>query len=98
MLAQLLFCRLRFDIQLGERLPRLQLLRVLHRLPGGSCVSPRRRVSDLSNVRPGHYEQGAPPKRIGNFVQRWQRWAVSGLGAYRNSISALAPNVCGAIA
>ena len=44
------------------------------------------------------YEQGAPPERIGNYVRRWQRWAVSGLGAYSNSISGLVPNACGAIA
>ena len=44
------------------------------------------------------YEQGVPPERIGSYVRRWQRWAVSGLGAYSNSISGLVPNACGAIA
>ena len=44
------------------------------------------------------YEQGAPPERIGDYVRRWQRWAVSGLGAYSNSISGFIPDACGAIA
>jgi hypothetical protein len=35
------------------------------------------------------YEQGASVERIGDYVRRWQRWAVSGLGAYSNSISGL---------
>jgi RNA-directed DNA polymerase len=35
------------------------------------------------------YEQGAPVERIGDYVRRWHRWAVSGLGACGNSISCL---------
>ena len=43
------------------------------------------------------YEQGASVERIGDYVRRWQLWAVSGLGAYGNSISGPVPNACGAI-
>jgi hypothetical protein len=53
----------------------------------------RRFVERLTRL----YEQGASVERIGNYVRRWQRWAVSGLGAYGNSISGLVPNACGAI-
>jgi len=41
------------------------------------------------------YEQGASVERIGDYVRRWQLWAVSGLGAYRDSISNLVPNAGG---
>ena len=41
------------------------------------------------------YEQGAPPERIGNYVRRWQRWAISGLGDYGKSISDFIPDACG---
>lgn len=44
------------------------------------------------------YEQGASVERIGDYVRRWQRWAVSGLGDYSNSISDFIPDACGAIA
>ena len=43
------------------------------------------------------YEQGAPPERIGDYVRRWQRWLVSGLGAYRDSVLSLLPGSCDAI-
>ena len=42
------------------------------------------------------YKQGASVERIGDYVRRWQRWAVSGLGAYRDSIYSFVPNDCGA--
>ena len=41
------------------------------------------------------YEQGASVERIGDYVRRWQLWAVSGLGAYRDSISNLVPSAGG---
>ena len=44
------------------------------------------------------YEKGAPPERIGKYVRRWQRWAVSGLGAYGKSISDFIPDACVVIA
>lgn len=44
------------------------------------------------------YEQGASVERIGNYVRRWQRWAVSGLGDYGNSISGFITDACGVIA
>ena len=44
------------------------------------------------------YEQGASVERIGDYVRRWQRWAVSALGAYGNSISGSIPDACGVIA
>lgn len=43
------------------------------------------------------YEQGASVERIGDYVRRWQRWAVSGLGDYGKSISGFIPDACGAI-
>ena len=43
------------------------------------------------------YEQGASVERIGDYVRRWQRWAVSGLGAYGHSISDFIPDACGVI-
>ena len=44
------------------------------------------------------YEQGASVERIGDYVRRWQLWAVSGLGAYSTSISGSIPDACGVIA
>jgi hypothetical protein len=43
------------------------------------------------------YEQGAPVERIGNYVRRWQRWLVSGLGPYRDSVLALLRGSCHSI-
>ena len=74
---------------------RLLILDVLFASIVGIALQTRKRsVECLIRL----YEQGTPVERIGDSVRRWQRWAVSGLGAYSNSISGLVLNACGVIA
>lgn len=54
----------------------------------GTSQTRKRFVERLTRL----YEQGASVERIGDYVRRWQLWAVSGLGAYRDSISNLVPS------
>jgi hypothetical protein len=46
------------------------------------------RVPELSSF------VSAAAERIGNYVRRWQRWLVSGLGPYRVSVLSLLPGAC----
>ena len=46
-------------------------------------IVPQTRKRSVERLR-RLYEQGASVERIGDYVRRWQRWAVSGRGGLRS--------------